>query len=139
VDGLRDLLGELPGGHQHQRRGSGTGRAAVQPLQHRQGEGGRLSGAGRRLAQQVMTFQQRRDGLTLDRSRLFVPQAGQRLQQLRPQRQAGETRGVLGRMVAHDRLWPFRLSFAGGAARQGYVGQSALEAALGYSRVKAGA
>ena len=73
VDRFRDLHGELAGGHEDEAVGAAARAAAADdPLQHRQGEGGRLSGAGRRLAQHVAALEQHRDRLALHGRRLFV-------------------------------------------------------------------
>jgi hypothetical protein len=48
------------------------------PLQHRQGEGGCLTGACRRLREHVAASQHEWDRLTLDRSGFLVPEGGQR-------------------------------------------------------------
>ena len=96
MERLRDLHGQLAGGHQDQRRRlrvPPVGRR--QPLQHRQGERRRLAGPGRGLTEQVVPAQQGRYRRPLDRRRLLVPQIGERAQQLRRQCQVGETVGLL--------------------------------------------
>ena len=73
VDGFRDLHRQLARGHEHEA-------ARVPPavgvlkerLQHRQREGGRLAGAGRRLGQQILSGQQQRNRFTLDGSGFLV-------------------------------------------------------------------
>ena len=60
-----DLLCQFPRRGQHEDLRFTP--AEVEPAQQRQRERGGLAGTGLRLAQHVATFQQRRDGLRLDR------------------------------------------------------------------------
>ena len=74
-EALGDLRRELAGGHEHQTPdgvGSRRPARAGQVLQDRQRERRRLAGPRARAAQQVVAFEQRRNGLRLDRRRLGV-------------------------------------------------------------------
>ena len=93
VDRLGHLDGELAGRDKDERLRVPP--AAVEALQQRQRERGRLAGAGGRLPQQVAPGQQRRDRLALDRRRLLVAQRVQRPLQLRAQGQVGEAGRLL--------------------------------------------
>ena len=76
-DGLADLHRKLAGGHEHQR--DRVSRAAgIDVLQRRQRERRGLAGAGRGLAEQILTGDQVWDRLTLNRRRLFVAQVLER-------------------------------------------------------------
>ena len=76
--------------------GDGPRRPAGQRLEDGQGEGCGLAGARRRLAQQVAPGEHGGDGLALDGRGLLVAQAGQAVEQLGAQPQAGEG-GARGR------------------------------------------
>jgi hypothetical protein len=91
---LGHLHGELAGRHEDQgaRRFAVGGPEPGDPLEDRQGEGGGFAGAGRGLAEEVTSGDQRRNRLTLNGRRLFVPQLGQRTRQARIEPQAGESR-----------------------------------------------
>lgn len=67
VLGERDghLLGQLTGRCQYQHLGLAA--SQLEPRKQGQREGSSLAGAGLRLAQHVTTFQQRRNGLCLNR------------------------------------------------------------------------
>ena len=67
---LRHLDAELSGRRQDERLG--VAGAWIEVLEHRQPEGGGLAGAGLRLADHVVTGEQLRDRLLLDRRRLGV-------------------------------------------------------------------
>jgi hypothetical protein len=99
VDRLRDLHRELPRRHQDERDRVAAALPLGQPLQDRQREGGRLAGSGRRLAQQVTSFEQRGDRFPLDRRRLLVPELLQGLEQFGAQRERVEPDPVVGRIV----------------------------------------
>ena len=80
VDRLRDLHGELARRHEHEPAHSGTLAIATitDALQERQSKGGGLPGSSRRLTEDVAPREQRRNGLSLNGSRLLVPERGQR-------------------------------------------------------------
>ena len=82
VHRLGHLHGELAGRHEHEGDRAGR-RRSVDELQRRQGEGGRLAGAGGRLPEHVAAGEQLGDGVALDRRRLLVAERGQRREQLR--------------------------------------------------------
>ena len=74
LHGFFHLGGEFARGGEHQ-GADGAGllrRAAAEQLQHGQGEGGGLAGAGLRAGQQVVALQHGGDGLLLDRGGLRV-------------------------------------------------------------------
>ena len=75
---LLDLEGQLPGGGQDEGADGPRffGRAGAQQIQHGQGEGRRLAGAGLGTAQQVLPFQHRGNGPRLDGRRLFIARPG---------------------------------------------------------------
>jgi hypothetical protein len=106
VDGLRHLHGQLARGHEHERGGLDR-RAVVEAvgsaserdaLQQRERERGGLAGAGGRLAEEVASLDERRDGLALDGRGLLVAQTGERRHELGAETERGE-RGpaVVGR------------------------------------------
>ena len=99
VQGLRHLDGELAGGHEDEADRCALGAVRGEHLEDRQGEGRGLAGAGGGLAEQVAPGHQRRDRLLLDRRGLLVAEAGQRLQQLRPQPEVVEGGALL--VVVH--------------------------------------
>jgi hypothetical protein len=73
MDRFGDLHGELAGGHQNEHgRALRRRRIRSQHMQCRQGEGGGLARAGRRLGEEIASGEQRRDRGHLDRRRLFV-------------------------------------------------------------------
>ena len=77
VQCLGHLHGELAGRHEHQAtRGQALGALARQQLDHRQGEGGRLAGAGAGHAEHVLAVEQHGDGFALDGGGLFVAECG---------------------------------------------------------------
>jgi hypothetical protein len=92
VYGLRHLHGELTrrnkdeSGRSLPRRFSG-GNA----LHQGKGERGGLAGAGRRLAEQVLALEERRNGFALDGRRLFVAERGERADQGLVQAERRET------------------------------------------------
>ena len=90
MQSLCDLQGQLPRRHQHKTRRA-IAALAIEGLQHRQGEGRCLAGAGRGLAKEVRAGDQRRDRGRLDRCRLLISQAGESTEQFRAQ-----TEGVEG-------------------------------------------
>ena len=87
-------------------RGSGRGPAPMAPraavrladeaLEHRQRERRGLAGAGRGLAEDVASLEERRDRLALDRGRLLVAERGERIDQDRIQAQRRERAPALG-------------------------------------------
>ena len=95
VQRLRHLHAQLAGRHQHQRDRQPAPVAGRELVEDRQRERRGLAGAGRGLAEQVAAREQRRDRLALDRRRLLVAEAGQRLEQLVAQPEVGE-RGWAG-------------------------------------------
>ena len=78
-----DLEGKLPGGGQDQRADGPRlpGGPGPQQVQHGQGEGRRLAGAGLGAAQQVLALQHRGDGPRLDGGGLFIAGLGHRPQE----------------------------------------------------------
>ena len=72
VERLRDLQGKLARGHEDEGNGVAATVAAVEGVEDRQCEGRRLAGAGLSDALQVASLHQIRDGLRLDRGRLFI-------------------------------------------------------------------
>ena len=72
--------------------------ADVERVEERQGERRRLAGAGRRLADEIVSGDEVRDRLALDRRRLLVAELGQRVEQLGSQAEVGEAvvSGVVG-------------------------------------------
>jgi hypothetical protein len=97
VDGLGDLHGQLAGGHEDERAGHAIGGSlSGQPLDRREGEGGRLAGPGRRLGKEVAALEQRRDRLALDRRRLLVAEPGEPGDELAPQAEGAETVAIRG-------------------------------------------
>ena len=77
---LRHLDAELPGRREHERLG--VAGARIEVLKHRQPEGGGLAGARLRLADHVVTGEQLRDRLLLDRRRVGVAELVKGLQDL---------------------------------------------------------
>ena len=63
-----------------------------EPLDEREGKGGRLSGSRRGLAEEVPAGEERWDGLALDGSRLFVAEPGEGLDQVGAEPELGEGR-----------------------------------------------
>src|SRR4051794_1154655 len=106
VHRLRHLHAELTRGDQHQSRGIVPARPRWRALQHRESERGRLAGAGCCLPQHVLSCQQVRDRLALDRRGLLVAEGGQGSQELFAQAQVGEGGGVFGR--GHGTIVPPR-------------------------------
>jgi len=88
VEGIGHLDGQLTGGGEHQHLGAAL--VGVEACQQRQGEGGRLAGAGLGLAHQVAAEQQLGDGGLLNRRGLVVADCGEGLQQLRAEGEARE-------------------------------------------------
>jgi hypothetical protein len=70
VDGFGHLDGELARGREHERLHLGA--LQVDRLKDRKGEGGRLAGAGLRLADDVAAGEERGDGARLDGRGGFV-------------------------------------------------------------------
>ena len=68
----------------------GTRRDRVDHLQRRQCERSGLAGAGRGLAEEVLAGEEQRDGLALDRGRLFVAEVVERSEQFVAQPEVGE-------------------------------------------------
>ena len=102
VQRLGDLHGELAGRHEDE---PAHGTAAVlvgglggrgDALEHREGEGGGLPGAGRRLAEQVAPPEELRDRLALDRRRLLVAERRERPHDGFAQPERGEAGGAVG-------------------------------------------
>ena len=97
---LRDRLGDLQrelagrGEDETERRCAAGAHGALlaEALQHGQREGGGLAGAGGGLADQVAAFDQRRDGLGLDRGGNRVAERGDGPLQLGAEREVGEGR-----------------------------------------------
>ncbi|MNM92583.1 hypothetical protein D3C81_1049210 [compost metagenome] len=73
-------------------------RRGAQVLQQRQAERGGLAGTGLSAGQQVVTCQGKRDGLLLDRGRVFVALLGERAQQEGRKAQVFKRHGVLRNM-----------------------------------------
>ena len=114
VDRLGHLHRELARGREDERRGTAapvpsTRRAATldraaglavrvealrEALEDRQGEGGGLAGAGRRLGEQVPALEQGRDRGQLDGRGLLVAEGGERAQETGIEREGREARGV---------------------------------------------
>ena len=94
VERLRDLQGQLAGGHQDQRGRRLAAIAVGESLEDRQREGGGLARAGRGLSEQVPARDEHRDGRRLDGGRLLVPEVRQRAEQFGAETQVGE--GVVG-------------------------------------------
>ena len=92
-----DLHRKLAGRRHDQRLH--RGRLGVEPLDERQREGGGLAGAGRGAAQYVAPAQEQRNGVDLDRRRLFVAQLFEHAQYFRAQSERFEA-GV-GGVVCH--------------------------------------
>jgi hypothetical protein len=92
VDGFRHLHGQLAGGNEDERGGSLGARAfsGSDPLQDREGERGRLPGAGRGLSEEIAAGQKGRNRLALDRCRLLVPELRERGEQSRIEPERGE-------------------------------------------------
>ena len=112
VDGLAHLHRQLAGRHEDQRGGPRTIVAQFrEALEQRQREGRRLARAGRRLADQVAPFEERRDGFSLDGGRLLVSERPERLHQPRVEAQRREPHhNLLDRRTRHPnsctRQWP---------------------------------
>ena len=86
-----DLLGELTGGHQHQR--SRVPRAGLlDPLQHRKSEGEGLARAGLGLAAYVVAGEGILDGCLLDGEGVLDALSSQGVDQLGPKAEFGERR-----------------------------------------------
>ena len=98
VDRLGHLHRQLAGGHEDERDELGLAAGAGDTLQHRQGECGGLPGARGGLSDEVVTLEQWRDRLPLDRCRLFVPEGGERGEQLGPQAELTEAGALLRRL-----------------------------------------
>jgi NAD(P)H-dependent flavin oxidoreductase YrpB (nitropropane dioxygenase family) len=93
VDRLGHLDGELSRRDEdecHRVAGVVAVAVAAEAFEDRQRERRRLPGAGGGLAEEVATFQQRRDRLALDRRRLLVAQLRERALELIAQREIGE-------------------------------------------------
>ena len=116
VHGLGHLHGELASGcEDERRRPTGTGplardaatvrgaaclavrvEAQREPLEHRQGEGRRLAGAGRRLGEQVPALEQGRDRGQLDGGGLLVAEGGERPEKTGVEGEGVKARGIGG-------------------------------------------
>ncbi|MCY1187101.1 hypothetical protein D9M73_280400 [compost metagenome] len=92
--GGSDLQCQLAGRHQNQYLRLAARR--VDARQQRQGEGGGLAGAGLRLADHVVAFEDHRDRLGLDRRRLFVANCGDGCENIGVNTERGEADGFLG-------------------------------------------
>ena len=92
VDGLGDLHGQFSGGDEDE--GDRSSRLAVERMQKRQGEGGRLAGARGGLAENVVSGQEMRNRLALDRCGFFVTEVGERAHYFCAQSEVGESRAV---------------------------------------------
>ena len=83
---LEDRLGhlhrQLARRHEDEGGGGRTTAPDRQRVQQREGEGGGLSGAGRRLPDEIATFDEVGDGFPLHRRRLFVAELDQGVEQL---------------------------------------------------------
>jgi hypothetical protein len=88
------LQGEFAGGNQHQYLGLAAGE--IDARQRRQGECGRLSRAGLRLAEHICAGQQHRNRRGLDGRRRFIPDVLERSQYRLAQGQIREGRGFWG-------------------------------------------
>ena len=131
--GLFHLSRQLTGGCQHQGANADTAEfvldtfAQAELVQHWQGEGSCLAGAGLGAAQQVLSGQHRRDGLGLDRRRCFIAVLEHGLQDGRCQVQFSEVHrkapvralGIcLLRWVQH-RASQWQIRFKGGTVSAG--------------------
>jgi hypothetical protein len=105
VDRFRHLHGQLAGGHEDEADRVGLAGLLGQPLEERQGERGRLPGAGGGLAEEVPALEQWGDRLALDRRGLLVTERAQRGQQLRAEAQVGKSDVVVGRDVGPLPRW----------------------------------
>jgi hypothetical protein len=85
---LRHLDAQLARRRQHQRLDLVVG--GIDELHHRQAERGRLAGSRLRLADDVAAFEERRDGLLLDRARRLVADVVERLEDRLGQAELGE-------------------------------------------------
>jgi hypothetical protein len=99
MDRLGHLHRQFAGRHQDQaaRRGGRPANAAIEALEHRHVERRRLAGARRRLGQDVVPGQQRRDGLALDGRRLLVAELGEAGRERPREAELGEGARVSGR------------------------------------------
>ena len=95
VDGFGHLDRELARGYEHEGRRRSPTRTGGQAFEERQRECRGLSRAGGSLAEQIVAFEQRRDGLALDRRRFLVAERRQRGQQLGPEPELGEADTVI--------------------------------------------
>ncbi len=77
AQGLGDLDAELARGRQHERLHLAL--LGIDVLDNGQSEGRRLAGAGLRLPDHVAAFEQRRDGLFLDRAGRLIADVAQRM------------------------------------------------------------
>jgi hypothetical protein len=104
MDRLGDLHRQLARRHEHD--GDRALRAALvhEALEDRQRERRRLPGAGRRLAEEVFPLDQGRDGLLLDRRRLFIAEGGQGRDDFRVEAEGGEA-CVLRRGFGHPAFY----------------------------------
>ena len=103
VNRLRDLHRQLAGRDEHQPAGRPLGLGvAGEALQQGQREGGGLSGARRRLGEQIPAGDQQRDGFALDRGRLLVSERGHCGGQLVDQAETGKAACCyVGCLVGH--------------------------------------
>jgi hypothetical protein len=92
ADVVVDLRGQFAGGREYQHARTARLRLALaeQAVQHGQGEGGGLAGAGLGGGEQVVTGDHQRDRAHLDRGRLGVALFGKRTQQRRRKAQRFE-------------------------------------------------
>ena len=92
-ESLGDLHRQLAGRDEHDGRCAAVRRTTdLERLQHRQGESSRLAGPGRGLGEQILSGEERRNRLTLDRRWLLVTELAERREQGRRQTQFGEGR-----------------------------------------------
>ena len=92
VELLADLHGQLARGHQHQRTGRRVFAALLEQLDNRNGERGRLAGAGAGLAQHIDALQRVRNDSRLHRRWLQVAGPLQRLRASHRRDPIGESR-----------------------------------------------
>ena len=107
MNSLGDLHRQLARRHQHD-GDRPLGAALVHDaLQDREGERGGLAGAGRSLAEEVLTRDQGWDGLLLDRRGFFVAEGGQGRDDFRVKAEGGEA-CVLGSGFGHPAFYGLR-------------------------------
>jgi hypothetical protein len=96
VHGFGDLHGQLAGRHQNKREGLRLAATFRNGLKDRQGEGRGLARTGGRLADEIPTAQDERNGLALNRRGFFVAEAFNGRKELGTQAQGGESATKIG-------------------------------------------